>query len=255
MKRIVWILTYSVLLLWAPVISHAGEPGFVPLFDGKSLRGWEIKCKPADEALAKKFCTVDDGAILLDSSGSTKHDYVLLATKKEYDNFVLRLRFQTYRDVKGNSGVQIRSRYDQKENYCDGPQVDVHPPGPWRTGMVWDETRGAQGWLYPKIPEGKNWVDESMAPKGFKFVYADQGEGWNDFEITADAMKFGAVLNGVTVLQYDGTGVLDNEAHQKRGTGIKGIVALQIHRGDQLKIRFKDVRIKPLRPTPNQIGD
>lgn len=245
MKRTTSTLTCSILFLLAPAVAHAGEPGFVPLFDGKTLRGWTIKYKPADKALAKKFCTVDQGTILLDSTASKKHDYVLLATKKEYDDFVLRLRFQTYRDVKGNSGIQIRSRYDEKDNYCDGPQVDVHPPGPWRTGMIWDETRGAQGWLYPKVPKGK-WVNESMAAKGFKFVYADQGDGWNDFEITAKGMKLRAVLNGVTVMQYDGTGVLDNEAHKKRKTGLKGIIALQIHRGDQLKIRFKDVRIKKL---------
>ena len=245
MKRTTSTLTCSILLLLAPAVAHAGEPGFVPLFDGKTLRGWTIKCKPADKALARKFCTVDQGTILLDSTGSKKHDYVLLATKKEYGDFVLRLRFQTYRDVKGNSGIQIRSRYDEKDNYCDGPQVDVHPPGPWRTGMIWDETRGAQGWLYPKVPKGK-WVDESMAAKGFKFVYADEGDGWNDFEITAKGMKLRAVLNGVTVMQYDGTGVLDNEVHKKRKTGLGGIIALQIHRGDQLKIRFKDVRIKKL---------
>ena len=246
MKRTALVTACYVLFLLAPALARGGEPGFVPLFDGRSLRGWEIKCKPADKALAKKFCTVDDGTILLDSTGSKKHDYVLLATKKEFADFVLRLKFQTYRGVKGNSGIQVRSHYDEKDRYCDGPQVDVHPPGPWRTGMVWDETRGANGWLYPKIPEGKKWVDQSMAPKGFKFVYADQGDGWNDFEITARGMKLGAVLNGVTVLKYDGTGVLDNEAHKKRKTGIKGIIALQIHRGDQLKIRFKDILIKGL---------
>ncbi len=233
------------LLLLIPAVSLAAEPGFVSLFDGKTLDGWAIKCKPADKDRAARFCTADDGTILLDSTGSTKHEYVVLSTQQEYDNFVLRMRFQTYRDVKGNSGVQIRSRYDEADGYLDGPQVDIHPPGPWRTGMMWDETRGAHGWLYPKLTKGQQ-VNESLAPKGFKFVYADEGNGWNDFEITADGMKLEAVLNGVTVMQYDGTGVLDDEAHKKHNVGLKGVIALQIHRGDQLKIRFKDVRIKEL---------
>ncbi len=59
-------------------------------------------------------------------------------------------------------------------------------------------------------------------------------------------MKLEAVLNGVRVMQYDGTGVLDDEVHKNRNVGIKGVIALQIHRNDQLKMRFKDVRIKEL---------
>ena len=59
-------------------------------------------------------------------------------------------------------------------------------------------------------------------------------------------MKLKAVLNGVTVMEYDGTGVLDNEAHKTRNVGIKGIIALQMHRGDELKIHFRDIRVKEL---------
>jgi hypothetical protein len=245
MKPATATIAWTMLLLLLSTLAGAAEPGFVPLFDGRTLEGWTIKCKPADAELGRKFWKVEEGTISVDSTGSKKHDYVWLTTDREYEDFVLRLRFQVYRDAKGNSGVQIRSRYDEKDGYLDGPQVDVHPGGPWRTGMVWDETRGAQGWLYPKVPKGK-WVDPSMTVRGFKFLFADEGEGWNDLEITADGLKLKAVLNGVSVMQYDGTGVLDDEAHQKRRAGLKGVIALQIHRGDEVKIRFKDVRIKEL---------
>ena len=90
------------------------------------------------------------------------------------------------------------------------------------------------------------WVDQSMAPKGFKFVYADEGSGWNDLEVRAERMKIQARLNGVQVTDYDGTGVLDDALHQQLGVGRKGIIALQIHSRDQVRIRFKDLRIKPL---------
>ena len=243
MKRTTSTLACSILFLLAPAVAHAGEPGFVPLFDGKTLRGWTIKCKSADKALAKKFCTVDQGTILLDSTGSKKHEYVLLATKKEYDDFVLRLRFQTYRDVKGNSGIQIRSRYDEKDNYCDGPQVDVHPPGPWRTGMIWDETRDARGWLYPDVPKGQ-WVDPSMAPSDLAFYYADDEPAWNTLEIQAVGPRVTALLNGAVVTDYDGTGVLDDATHTARRVGMKGHIALQIHSNDQLKIRFRNIVIR-----------
>jgi len=112
------------------------------------------------------------------------------------------VQWQAFRDSPGNSGVQMRSRYDDAAGYMDGPQVDINPPGPWRTGMIWDETRGSGRWLYPDVPRGK-WVNETMAAPGLRFLYSD--DGWNDLEITAVGMKLRAVLNaepdslGVTV--------------------------------------------------------
>ncbi len=220
-------------------------PGWRPLFDGKSLDGWTVKCKPQDAG--KAFWKVDQGTILADSMSSSGHDYVWLCTDKEYSDFVLRLEFQAYRDSPGNSGVQIRSRYDDTAGWLDGPQVDINPPGPWRTGMIWDETRGVQRWLYPDIPAGK-WVDESMAPPGLRFLYSDEGSGWNDLEIVAVGTHFQAVLNGVTVMNYNGTGVLDDAVHAQRQVGRKGVIALQIHKGDKLRIRFNDIRIRETNP-------
>jgi len=219
------------------------EEEWTSLFDGKSLAGWTVKCKPADRD--KAFWRVDEGTILADSMDVKKHGYVWLVSDREYADFVLRLRFQPYRDSPGNSGVQVRSRYDDKARYLDGPQVDIHPPGPWRTGMVWDETRGSKGWIWPPVPEGK-WVDKSMARPGHTFYYSDQDPAWNDFEITCRSSRLEAVLNGVTVMEYDGSGVLDDAVHRKRNVGMRGHIALQIHRGDRLRIRFKDIRIREL---------
>ena len=68
-------------------------------------------------------------------------------------------------------------------------------------------------------------------------------------EITAKGMKIKSVLNGVTVVDYDGSGVLDDEVHKKHSVGTKGVIGLQIHSNDELKLRFKDIRIKELRRT------
>ena len=107
------------------------------LFNGSDLTGWEVKCAPADVGLG--FWKVDNGTILADSMGHKDHDYVWLATQRQYADFVLALKFQAYRDSPGNSGVQVRSRYDDDAHWLDGPQVDINPPGPWRTGMIWAE--------------------------------------------------------------------------------------------------------------------
>jgi hypothetical protein len=216
---------------------------WVSLFNGKDLSGWIVKCKPSDAG--KQFWSVEGGTILADSMAGKEHDYIWLLTEREYGDFILRLRFQAYRDNPGNSGIQIRSRYDDQAGWLDGPQVDINPPGLWRTGMMWDETRGIKHWLYPDIPKGE-WVDPSMAPQEMVFYYSDEGPGWNELEIKAVETRVIAHLNGVKVTDYDGAGVLDDDIHKARNVGLSGHIALQIHTGDLLKIRYKDIYIKDL---------
>jgi hypothetical protein len=111
--------------------------------------------------------------------------------------------------------------------------------------MIWDETRGSKCWLFPPVPKGK-WVNQSMANPKLEFVYDDDGNGWNTLTIIAAGTRLKAILNDVVVMDYDGKGVLDDETHKARNVGMKGIIALQIHRGDQLRIRFKDIAILEL---------
>ncbi len=62
----------------------------------------------------------------------------------------------------------------------------------------------------------------------------DEGDGWNDLEITTRGLKLRAALNGVYATEYDGEGTLDDETHRKRNVGRHSHIALQIHRGDEL---------------------
>jgi hypothetical protein len=216
------------------VASQTDEPGFISLFDGKTLGGWTIKCLPKDKELAAKAWTVDQGTILANTMGHKEHFYIMLVTAQEYSDFVLRLRLQVERGVTGNSGIQIRSRYNDESGWMEGPQIDINPPSPELTGKLWNEGPGPHRWL------------SNEPVKGLKFYYADQGDGWNDLEITANGMRIKSVLNGVTVVDYDGEGVLNDELHKKLNVGARGMIGLQIHANDELKLRFKDLRIKPL---------
>ena len=222
------------LVLSLPLSARAAEEGFMPLFDGKILDGWTVCCLPKDKDFAARAWRVDNGTLLADTLGHKDHFYILLATNKEYGDFILRLRLQVDRKVTGNSGIQIRSRYNAETGWMEGPQVDINPPNPRLTGKLWREGPGPHGWL----------SNESV--EGTKFFYTDEGEGWNDLEIAAQGMKVKVVLNGVTVVDYDGSGVLDDEFHKKRNVGTRGVIGLQIHSHDELRLRFKDLRIKEL---------
>ncbi len=230
----------ALLMFTANVL--AGE--WMSLFNGTDFSGWTVKAVPADQQ--KTFWTIVDGLIQVNSLGQQDHDYVWLMTDKEYDNFILKLKFQAFKDSPGNSGVQIRSRYDENAGWLDGPQIDIHPPSYWRCGMIWDETRDNKRWLYPEIPKDE-WVDSTMAVPGIIFYYADDNPAWNELEITANGTQLKAVMNGLTLMEWNGDGVLNDETHQKYNVGMKGHIALQLHSKDELKMRYKDIFIKELK--------
>ncbi len=232
------------------LLAAAGpESAWVELFDGRTLAGWSVRGVPADAG--KSFWSVRDGAILCDSLGRPDHDYVWLVRDGEWGDFELELEFQAFRASPGNSGVQFRSRYDASPSaprggWLDGPQVDINPPGPWRTGLIYDETRTENRWICPSLP---SWdIAPRSPPAGFTFVYAEDGDAWNRLRIVARGTSITTVLNGVTIAQCDGAGVLDNPGHRARHVGLRGQIALQLHLRDELKIRFRHLRIRALAP-------
>lgn len=223
---------------------RSGTP--TALFNGKDLSGWRVECQTADRS--KVFWKVEGGTILCDSMGRRDHNYVWLVSDKEYGDFELRLSFQAYKDSLGNSGLQFRSRFDPtaKGGWLDGPQVDIHPPASanWRTGLIYDETRGEQRWVHPSL---KDWnIDPKHKPAHHVFRYADEGDGWNQLTLICRGTRVKTVLNGSVVTDWDGSGVLDNAAHKERNVGRRGHFALQLHSGDELRIRFKDIWVTEL---------
>jgi hypothetical protein len=237
-------LGIALISLLSPAIA-LGDDGTAlsarSLFNGTDLSGWSVRCKPDDRA--REFWRVEQGCIVVDSLSSSDHDYVWLVTDREFDDFELALKFQVFRDSPGNGGVQVRSRYDEEAGWMDGPQIDIHPPGPWRTGMIYDETRGVQKWIAPSLPKVSD-ARPDMAPPGLVLHFAGDTPDWNELTITVRGTQVRVVLNGVVIRDWDGAGVLDDATHRARNVGMRGHIALQLHRGDRLKMRFKDITIK-----------
>jgi hypothetical protein len=229
------------LLFLAAAAAGAQSDGWISLFDGASLKGWRVAAKPED--VEKNYWTVQDGAITCDSRGRAKHDYVWLLSAREYTDFDLKLKVRSFRESKGNTGIQIRSRYDAEAYWLDGIQVDVHPPAPYRTGLLYDETRGVRHWIHPVLPGSK--MEPEQGVKNPVWKHSDDGDGWNDILIECRGTKIRTTVNGNPVADYDGAGVLDDDLHKRRNVGLRGFVALQLHTGDDLYAQFKDIYIKP----------
>ncbi len=224
---------------------------WISLFDGKTLKGWRVAAQPEDEK--KGFWKVEDGVITCDSRGRKDHNYVWLLNNRELYDFDLKLKVRSFRESSGNSGVQIRSHYDQDNFVMDGPQVDIHPPAPFRTGLIYDETRGARHWIFPNLPDSK--IEPAQGPKDFKWKHADEGDGWNDMLIECRGTKIATTVNGIRIADYDGQTVFNDDTHKIRNSGIHGNIALQLHNRDELYIQFKDIYLKNAPdPLPQRIA-
>jgi hypothetical protein len=212
---------------------------WIRLFDGKSLAGWRVESKPADAG--KPFWQARDGMIACDSLGHPDHDYIWLIHEREFADFELELEIRGFAESKGNSGVQIRSRYDRAAGWLDGPQIDIHPPDPWRTGLIYDENRETKRWVFPSLPDWR--IDAAHAPKGWKW----NAEGWNKLRVVAKGARIQTWLNEVPAADFDGKGILDDAGHRSHSVGLAGHIALQLHARDELKIQYRNLRIRELK--------
>ncbi len=226
--------------------------GWKNLYNGENLDGWHFECLPEDRD--KVYWTAEDGFIECNSLGKPGHNYYWLVSDGEYGDFQLRLEFQAFKNSTGNSGIQFRSRFNESDEkssggWLNGPQIDIHPPWPVRCGLIYDETRGVQRWIYPSLPNSK--ILEEQAPKtalGTKLVYADEDpDAWNSLELICQGMQIRTFVNGKRVSKFDAAGILDDEIHKALNVGLKGHIALQLHSKDELLIRYRNLYIRPLK--------
>jgi len=233
------------------MLQYETEFGWRSLFNGETLEGWNVKCTEADEG--KNYWRVSDGNIECNSIGRGDHDYFWLTTDEEFEDFQLRLSFQVFSSSPGNSGVQFRSSYDDSEKarkggWLHGPQADIHPPNPMRAGLIYDETDGVNRWIYPSLPDWK--ITTEQAPQEAlrtSFAYADNDPGaWNTMEIICEGMHIETFVNGFRVTEFNAEGILNDTTHVNAGAGSEGFIALQLHSGHELLIRFRDIYIREL---------
>jgi hypothetical protein len=216
--------------------------GWTALFDGTTLAGWHVGARPED--IDKNFWTVREGAITCDSRGRRDHDYVWLLSDGEYGDFELKLKVRGFGESTGNSGVQVRSRYDRGAFWLDGPQVDVHPPGPWRTGLIYDETRGTRRWVFPSLPDWN--IEPGQGPPRWTWKQSGEDDGWNTLEIVCRGTTIRTTVNGIPIADFNGAGILDDANHRARGVGLRGHIGLQLHSRDELLIQYKDLFVRAL---------
>ena len=155
---------------------------------------------------------VEDGELICESG--PKGEYGYLSTEKNYKDFELTLEFKQEAD--GNSGVFIRSTFDGTK--VSGWQVEVAPPGK-DTGGIYESY--GRGWLIKPDPE----KDKALK----------MGE-WNTMKIRVEGPKVTSWLNGTEMVHLE---------DEKIGEG-EGAIALQIHDGGGIKVKWRNIELIPL---------
>ena len=229
--RVCLPLLGAALLLAVPSRATADDDaGFVSLFDGKTLAGWEGK---------PDFWRVEDGAIVGETTPEkpTKGNTFLIWRQGLVDDFELAC---SYRLTGGNSGVQYRSK-DLGDFVVGGSQADFES-GPKYSGILYEEKgRGIlaeRGQRITITPEGQKVPGEpiGVAEDLQKLIKPD---AWNELRIVARGNKLQHFINGQLMSE-----TTDEQPDKRR---LEGVLALQVHAGPPMKLEAKDIRLKRLK--------
>jgi hypothetical protein len=227
-------LSLAICLIASPTFAEqpASEQGdVIILYDGGDLSDW---------AGRSDLWSAEDGQIV---GRTTKENPIdgntfLVWQGGQPDNFELTAQFKI---EGGNSGIQYRSRVIDEEKFVvSGYQADI------------DFANNFAGILYEEKGRG------ILARRGQKVTIDEQGEKaatrfgdeaglatgihpgqWNDFRVVADGNHLQHFINGTLTAE-----VIDGQTDK---AATEGVIALQIHQGPPMTVRFKNIKIRKLK--------
>jgi hypothetical protein len=216
----------------APVADD--DAGFEPIFDGKTLNGWEGDAT---------FWRVENGVIVAESTPEkpVERNTFLIWRGGTLRDFELKLEYRL--SEAANSGVQYRSqRLPEVGPWAmKGYQADMDGRDTY-TGMVYEE-RG-RGFLAPRGQFAR------VAPGGVRKLIAVTGQpedlkaqlktgDWNAMHIIARGNVLVHVVNGRLM-----AALVDEDSENR---ALEGLLGLQLHAGKPMRIEFRNIRLKKLR--------
>ncbi len=155
---------------------------------------------------------VEDGLLVCESGPDKGYGY--LGTEKSYKDFELTLEF--FPEDNGNSGVFFHSSIEGTR--VSGWQAEVAPPGHFSGGIYESYKRG---WL---IKPDKSLDNVKM-------------NTWNSMKIRVLGDQVTTWVNGVQMVTLKDPVFAESD----------GKIALQIHDGGGIKVKWKNLKIKTLK--------
>jgi len=237
-NKIIIILASLTLFSCQQVPLESTEKEWLSIFDGKTSNGWSVHGLETDKLA--DFWSIKNNILTCATDGDTDHSGSWFIYDEDLTDFELKFKFRYNKDLPGNSGIHLRSQLDLPANKMQGPQVDIHPPKVFRTGLLYDETDGVKHWLFPKTPSWK--LSSYDSPKDL--VVFDDGKQWNELYIQAKGTQVITKLNNVLLVDFNGDDILNDKIHQELKVGMNGKIAFQLHKKHDIYIEFKDIYLK-----------
>ncbi|HEX5154035.1 MAG TPA: DUF1080 domain-containing protein [Parafilimonas sp.] len=230
----------------AEVQNATDSSGFVSIFDGSTLNGWE-----GDTAVWH----VEDGAIVgqvTPESTPLKANTFLIWKDGQPGDFELTAAYQI--SAEGNSGIQYRSEAVEGVPFgLRGYQMDIDGANTY-TGQNYEERarsimafRGQKVTLPPvtgsisDLAKNNVWsvavITDSLG--NADSLKAKINAGWNTCRIVAKGNHLQHYINDVLMCD-----VTDDDTTNRKETGLIG---LQLHAGHIMKVSFKNIRFKELK--------
>lgn len=209
-------ILFLLILTFVTSVNLQGQSddGWVPLFNGKDLKGWK-------QLNGRAEYRVENNMII--GISVPKEPNSFLVTEKMYSDFILELEVNV--DPPLNSGIQFRSNSlpEYQNGRVHGYQCEIDPSSRAWSGGIYDEAR--RGWLYnlARNEKGKS---------------AFQAGTWNNYRIEAIGDTLRTWINGIMCAN-----LVDNEIRS-------GFIALQVHGVGEdpnqvgKTVKWRNIRIK-----------
>jgi len=230
-----------------PSLAQNNEKGFVQIFDGQTLKGWEGDTK---------YWRVENGNLVGEITPETllKTNSFIIWKGGDPGDFELKGSFKI--TEKGNSGINYRSeQLTDVPNALKGYQADIDGANRY-TGQNYEErkrtTLAYRGEIVTvsdptdKSPEAfqanlKNnaWLGRKVTGSlgtSDELKTKIKSEDWNEFHLIVKGNRLQHYINGVLM-----SDVTDND---KVNGKLKGKLGVQVHVGPPMKVEYKDIRIK-----------
>ena len=231
--RLVWVFRnrrFAVALLFAAA-RLATAQNSVPIFDGKTLNGWE-----GDPT----YWRVENGAIVGESRPGAipKQNTFLIWRGGAPANFELRAE---YRLTGGNSGIQYRSSELAELRWAmKGYQADIDAEQRF-TGQIYEE-RG-RGFLAMRGQSASVWTGSKPVVLGSlggdaELKAAIHPQEWNEYQIIARDNILIQILNGRMMSM-----LVDDDTTNRK---MDGLIGIQLHAGEPMKIEMRNISLKKL---------
>jgi hypothetical protein len=217
--------------------SAADKDGFISLFNGRDLTGWNYN---------PYVWSVSNGAIVARAPVDSRQTVHYMAwAGGEVDDFELRLKVRT--TAENNSGVPMRARWAQ-QRWFPGYQAEIHGQNSGQfviAGAGRERKLSRDGWRTVAREENGKDILESIEPlpdadKIAAARDAVQNGEWCDFGIIAQGPRVIIQLNGVMVTDT-------RDEHPVKFVPIGMIGFEYMHkRGTNDAVEFKDIRFRRL---------